>query len=140
MLSMYTRKHIKNTLQTTLSCDNINEIKINNMELYRALENTKLYEIDQSFSEDAWHAFHNGEINDQDDFYTFFHEWIDNAVIYTYDCEAILENNSEYHYAEHDVYGRPDNIAQAAFACLYDYLMDSPDTVTWSEMEKVLQE
>ena len=110
------------------------------MELYRALENKKLHEIDQSFSEDAWHAFHSGNINDQDDFYDFFHEWIDNAVIYTSDCEAILEGNSEYHYLEHDALGRPENIAQAAYACLYDYLMDSPDTVTFADMEEVLNE
>jgi len=110
------------------------------MELYRKLENTKLYEIDQSFSEDAWHAFHNGDINNQDDFYDFFHEWIDNAVIYTSDCEAILGGNSEYHYLEHDIYGRPENISQAAYACLYDYLYFSPDTVTFADMETVLNE
>lgn len=110
------------------------------MSLKFSLQNTKLFEMDQSFSEDAWHAFHNGDINNQDDFYDYFHEWINNAVIYTYECEAILEGNSEYHYLDHDVYGKPNNIAQAAFACLYDYLMDSPDTVTWEQMEKVLQE
>ena len=110
------------------------------MSLKFSLQNWKLFEMDQSFSEDAWHAFHSGEINNQDDFYDFFHEWIDNQVIYTYDCEAILENNSEYHYLDHDLYGRPENIAQAAYACLYDYLLDSPDTVTFSEMEKELKE
>lgn len=110
------------------------------MSLKFSLQNTKLFEMDQSFSEDAWHAFHSGDINNQDDFYDFFHEWIDNAVIYTYECEAILESNSEYHYLEHDVYGRPNNIAQAAYACLYDYLMDSPDTVTFAAMEEVLNE
>lgn len=110
------------------------------MSLKFSLQNTKLFEMDQSFSEDAWHAFHNGDIDNQDDFYDFFHEWIDNAVIYTNDCEAILENNSEYHYNEHDVYGRPDNIAQAAYACLYDYLMDSPDMVTYDEMEQTKKE
>ena len=110
------------------------------MELYRALENKKLFEIDQSFSEDAWHALHSGDINNQDDFYDFFHIWIDDQVIYTYDCEAILEGNSEYHYLEHDALGRPENIAQAAYACLYDYLMDSPDTVTWEQLENVLNE
>ena len=110
------------------------------MSLKFSLQNTKLFEMDQSFSEDAWHAFHQGDINNQDDFYDYFHEWIDNAVIYTHDCEGILEGNSEYHYLEHDVYGRPENIAQAAFACLYDYLMDSPDTVTFDEMEKELKE
>lgn len=110
------------------------------MSLKFSLQNTKLFEMDQSFSEDAWHAFHQGDINNQDDFYDFLHEWIDNQVIYTYECEAILEGNSEYHYNEHDLYGRPENIAQAAYACLYDYLLDSPDLVTWDEMEKVLQE
>ena len=110
------------------------------MELHKALENTKLYEVDQSFSEDAWHAFHEANINDQDDFYTFFHEWIDNAVTYTSDCKDILENNMEYCFEEHDVYGRPENISQAAYACLYDYIMDSPDTVTWEQMEHVLNE
>jgi len=110
------------------------------MQLHKALENKKLYEIDQSFSEDAWHAFHQADINSQDDFYDFFHEWIDNACIYTSDCEAILESNMEYCFNEHDVYGQPNNVAQAAFACLYDYLMDSPDTVTWAEMEHVLHE
>ena len=108
------------------------------MELYRALENKKLNEQDQSFSEDAWHAFHSGDIDNQDDFYDFFHEWIDNAVIYTHDCEAILENNSEYHYYDHDLWGRPENIAQSAYACLYDYIMDHPDTPYWEELENAL--
>ena len=53
------------------------------MGLYRALQNTKLTEMEQELSDDIWNAFHKGEINDQDDFFDFFHEWIDNAVIYT---------------------------------------------------------
>jgi hypothetical protein len=110
------------------------------MSLKFSLQNTKLTGMDQKFSDDAWYAFHGGDINSQDDFYDFFHEWIDNQVIYYSDCEAILEGNWEYHYDEHDLYGRPENIAQAAYACLYDYLLDSPDTVTFDEMEKELKE
>lgn len=110
------------------------------MSLKFSLQNTKLTGMDQELSDYLWHEFHSGNLNDQDDFYTLFHEWIDNQVIYTYECEAILEGNSEYHYDEHDVYGRPENIAQAAYACLYDYLLDSPDTVTFDEMEKELKE
>ena len=104
------------------------------------LQNTKLTGMDHDFSEDAWNAFHSGDINDQDDFYTFFHGWIDNAVIYTSDNQQILENNMEYCFEEHDAFGRPENIAQAAYACLYDYLMHSLDTVTFAEMEEVLKE
>lgn len=61
-------------------------------------------------------------------------------MIYTYECEAILENNSEYHYLDHELWGRPENIAQAAYACLYDYIQDSEDIVTWSDMEEALAE
>ncbi len=38
--------------------------------------------IVQDFSDEAWLSFHQGEINDEDDFYNFKHEWIDNKVIY----------------------------------------------------------
>lgn len=107
------------------------------MELYRALQNTKLTGMEKELSDDIWNAFHKGEINDQDDFYVFFHEWIDNAVIYTYDCEQILKGNSEYNYDEHELWGRPENISQAACACLYDYIMDHPDTITFDELKKI---
>ena len=99
-----------------------------------------LQEMHQFFSEDAWEAFHGGDINNQDDFYEFLHEWIDNAVIYTSDCEDILKNNMEYCFDEHDVYGRAENVGQAAYACAYDYIMDNDDTVTWEQMEHVLNE
>ena len=110
------------------------------MDLHLALENKHLRDLHEDFRDEIWDAFHSGDINNQDDFQDFFYEWIDNAVIYTHDCEAILENNSEYHYNEHGLWGRPENIAQAAYACLYDYIMDSPDTVTWEQMEHVLHE
>ena len=109
------------------------------MSLKFSLQNSKLTEMDQNFSEEAWYAFHGGDINDQDDFYEYFHQWVDNAVIYGCDCEAILEGNMEYCFEEHEVFGKPNNIYQAAYACLYDYLMDSPDTVTWSDMEEWLE-
>ena len=108
------------------------------MELYRTLQNKKLTGTEQELSDYLWDEFHNGNINDPDDFYTLFHEWIDNQVIYYSDCEAILENNSDYHYNEHELWGRPENICEAAYACLYDYIMDNPDVVTFDELEKEL--
>ena len=110
------------------------------MSLKFSLQNTKLQGMDHELSDYLWYEFHGGNLNDEDDFYTLLHEWIDNQVIYTYECEAILENNSEYHYLEHELYGRPENIAQAAYACLYDYIQDSEDIVTWSDMEEALAE
>ena len=48
--------------------------------------------------------------------------------------------HSEYNYNEHELWGRPENITQAAYACLYDYIMDHPDTITFDELEKALNE
>ncbi len=97
-------------------------------------------ELLQDFQDEAWYAFHQGEINNSDDFYTYFHEFIDNAVIYNYDCSTYLKNNEEYYFLDHDVYGRPDNINQAAFACIYDYFVNNDVFDLWNEMEKTLEE
>ena len=110
------------------------------MDLYLKLENNELRNLHENFRDEVWLAFHQGEINDQDEFYTYFHEYIDNAVIYTRQCELMLINNSEYHYEDHDLYGRPNNIHQAAYACLHDYLMDHVDTPNWEQMETELNE
>tara|TARA_B110000967_G_scaffold58179_1_gene59628 strand:- start:70 stop:411 length:342 start_codon:yes stop_codon:yes gene_type:complete len=110
------------------------------MDLYLSLQNKELQDIHEDFTGEVWLAFHQGEINDQDDFYNYLHEYIDNAVIYNSDCESILNGNSEYHYEDHDLYGRPNNISQAAFACLYDYITDHIDTPNWTGMEIVLNE
>ena len=110
------------------------------MDLYLSLENNELRNLHENFRDEVWLAFHQGEVNDQDDFYNYLHEYIDSAVIYTSDCESILTGNSEYHYEDHDLYGRPNNISQAAFACLYDYITDHIDTPTWEQMETVLNE
>lgn len=107
------------------------------MDLYLSLENEKLRILHKDFTQEIWLAFHEGEVNNQDEFYTYFYEYIDNAVTYTSDCEAILNGNSEYHYKNHHVYGRPNNIYQAAYSCLHDYLMDHIDTPTWYQMETV---
>ena len=110
------------------------------MSLKYSLQNNKLQGMDHEFSEDAWYAFHAGDINDQDDFYTFFHEWIENQVIYYSEINKIMDGNLEYCFDEHEVFGKPETQEQAAFAVVYDYLMVSIDTVTFAEMEEVLNE
>lgn len=102
--------------------------------------NKKLIELQEGFNEDAWNDFHASDIYDSDDLYEYMHQYIENSVIYWAECDAILENNSEYHYNEHDLWGKPATIYQAAYACLYDYLTESDDTVVWSQMEEVLNE
>ena len=96
--------------------------------------------IVQDFSEEAWLAFHQGEINDDDDFYNFKHEWIDNKVIYTSECKEIIDKLNYDIFEDHDVFGKAEDYSQAAFAALYDLLNDDDDVVRWNEMEEVLNE
>ena len=110
------------------------------MSLKLSLQNNKLTGMDHDFSDEVWNEFHSGNINSEDELYDHLMAYIENQVIYTYDNEQILEGNSEYCFDEHDLFGRPNNIAQAAFAVVYDYITESADTVRWSEMEEVLNE
>jgi hypothetical protein len=92
------------------------------------------------FSEEAWLDFHQGYINDQDDFYSFKHEWIDNKVIYTFECKEICDKLNYDIFQEHDVWGKAESWQEAAFAALDDLLNEHEDIVNWSEMEDVLNE
>ena len=57
---------------------------------------------------------------DQDDFYDVLHQEIDNMVIYNSDAQRIVYDLNYDVFQEHDVFGRADNIYQAAYAALYD--------------------
>ena len=93
----------------------------------------------QDFNEHAWHDFHGGTINDQDDFYAYFTQWIENKVTYTFEARDICDNLEADVFAEHE-FGRAENWTQAGYNALYDCLIDHDDTVTWAEMEDVLNE
>ena len=56
----------------------------------------------------------------QDQFYDLLHEEIDNMVIYNSDSHRIVDDLNYDVFQEHDVFGRADNISQAAYAALYD--------------------
>ena len=93
----------------------------------------------QDFNDHAWDDFHEANINNQDDFYDYFTQWIENKVTYTFDAKSICDNLDADIFAEHE-FGRAENWSQAGYNALYDCLMDHDDTVTWSEMEHVLNE
>jgi len=93
----------------------------------------------QDFNEHAWHDFHEANINDQDDFYAYFIQWIENKVTYTFEARDICDNLEADVFADHE-FGKAENWTQAGYNALYDCLMDHDDTVTWDEMEHVLNE
>ena len=93
----------------------------------------------QEFNEDAWHDFHEANINDQDDFYDYLIQWIENKVIYTFDARNICDNLDADIFAEHE-FGRAENWSQAGYNALYNCLTENDDTVTWAEMEHIQNE
>ncbi len=97
--------------------------------------------IVEEYNDHAWLDFHGGTINDQDDLYDYLHNYIDGLVTYSYDCHKIIQDiDSDYYFHDHDLYGRPEDVYQAAYNLIYDIICDHEDTVAWSEMEEVLNE
>ena len=103
-------------------------------------QNLRADDYVQKFNEDAWHDFHEANINNQDDFYDYLTQWIDNKVTYVFDARNICDNLMADIFAEHDLYCRAENWYQAGYNALYDCLTENDDTVTWSEMEHILNE
>ena len=92
------------------------------------------------FNDDMWYLWHEGTIDDDDDFYNQKHEWIDNKVIYTYECKKICDELDYDIFEDHDLFGKAENWSQAAFAALYDLLNEHDDVLTYDEMIKQHEE
>jgi len=92
-------------------------------------------ELVYDFNEEMWNLYHNGTIDNHDDFYNQKHEWIDNKVIYTHESKQICDALDYDIFEEHDIYGKANNWSQAAYAALYDLLNDHNDALTYDEMK-----
>ena len=103
-------------------------------------QNLRAEDYVQDFNDHAWNDFHEANINNQDDFYDYLTQWIDNKVTYVFDARNICDNLMADIFAEHDLYGRAENWSQAGYNALYDCLTENDDTVTWSEIEHILNE
>lgn len=86
------------------------------------------------FNDDMWLLWHDGTIDNDDDFYNQKHEWIDNKVIYTYEARKICDELDYDVFQDHDLFGKAENWSQAAFAALYDLLNEHDDALTYDEM------
>jgi len=73
---------------------------------------------------------------DQDDFHDILHQEIDNMVIYNSESQRIVDDLNYDVFQEHDVFGRADNISQAAYAALYD-LFEEGD-FTYEDYNKLI--
>ena len=87
------------------------------------------------FNDDMWNLYHNGTIDNIDDFWDEKNTWIDNQVIYTYECKEICDKLDYDVFEEHDVFGKANNWSQAAYAAIYDLLNEHNDALTYDKMK-----
>lgn len=87
------------------------------------------------FNDDMWLMYHDGTIDNEDDFYDQKHQWIDNKVIYTYESKQICDALEYDIFEDHDIFGKAENWSQAAYAAIYDLLNDHNDALTFNKME-----
>ena len=87
------------------------------------------------FNDDMWLMYHDGTIDNDDDFFDQMNQWIDNKVIYTYECKKICDELEYDIFKDHDIFGKANNWSQAAYAAIYDLLNDHNDALTYDEMK-----
>jgi hypothetical protein len=88
------------------------------------------------FNDDMWLMYHDGTIDNEDDFYDQKHQWIDDKVIYTHECKKICDALDYDIFEEHEIFGKTTNWHQAAYCAIYDLLDDHNDTLTYDEMKE----
>lgn len=91
-------------------------------------------ELVYEFNDDMWLMYHDGTVDNEDDFYEQKHQWIDNKVIYTYESKQICNKLDYDVFQDHAVFGKAKNWSQAAFAALYDLLHEHNDALTFNKM------
>ena len=92
-------------------------------------------ELVHEFNDDMWLMYHDGTIDNDDDFFDQMNQWIDNKVIYTYECKKICDELEYDIFEDHGIFGNPLSWSQAAYAAIYDLLNDHNDALTYDEMK-----
>ena len=92
------------------------------------------------FNDAMWYLWHDGTIDNEDDFQTQLYQWLEDKVTYEYDCKQYCNELDYDIFEEHHVYGKAETWSQAAFAALYDLLSEHDDALTYDEMIKQHEE
>ena len=87
------------------------------------------------FNDDIWLWYHEGTIDNEDDFYNQKHEWIENKVIYTHECKQICDKLDYDIFEDHHIFGRANNWFEAGYNALWDLLHDHNDALNYTEMK-----
>tara|TARA_R110002153_G_scaffold158108_1_gene310142 strand:+ start:149 stop:457 length:309 start_codon:yes stop_codon:yes gene_type:complete len=87
------------------------------------------------FNDEMWNLYHDGTIDNEDDFWKEKHNWIESKTIYTKDNKEYVSKLNYDLFLEHDVFGLANNWKQAGYCAIYDLLNDHEDALTYDEME-----
>ena len=88
------------------------------------------------FNDDMWYLYHNGSIDNSDDFVRETHQWLENKVIYRDDCKEYCNKLDADIFEEHPIFGRANNWYEAGYNALWDLLHESDEALTFSKMKK----
>ena len=88
------------------------------------------------FNDDMWLMYHDGTIDNSDDFYDQQHQWIDNKVIYTHESKQICDALDYDIFEEHETFGKANNWSQAAYSAIFDLLHEHNDALTYDKMKE----
>jgi len=93
-------------------------------------------ELVQKFNDDMWVLYHDGTIDNKDNFYNEMYQWIDTKAIYTYESKKICGKLDYDIFQDHEVFGKARNWSQAIYAAIYDLLNEHEDTITYNKMKE----
>ena len=87
------------------------------------------------FNDDMWYLYHEGTINDSEDFTRETHQWLENKVTYRDDCKKYCNELNADIFEEHPVFGRANNWYEAGYNAIWDLLHESDEALTFDEMK-----
>ena len=91
-------------------------------------------ELVYEFNDDMWYLYHEGTIDNSDDFSRELHQWIENKVIYRDDCKEICDKLDYDIFEKHHVFGHANDWFQAGYSALWDLLHEHDEVLTYTKI------
>jgi len=86
------------------------------------------------FNDEMWYLYHEGTINNAEEFQRDKHIWIKNKTNHRNDCKEICGELNYDVFGYHELTGHPKSWEEAASNALYDLLNEHNDALTFNKM------
>jgi len=91
-------------------------------------------ELVYEFNDDMWYLYHEGTIDNGEDFSRESHRWIERKVIYTRECKEICNELDHNIFGKHHVFGRANDWNQAGYNAVWDLLHEHEEVLTYTKI------